>query len=86
VSEPNGEFPKCTEDDQAWRKEFSPGALLWVTLLGQARKVTRRIFILGKAVCAARQSDELPKKDAHMIPSADRQGKPVNSLQIQSII
>ena len=20
-----GEFPKCTEDDRAWRKEFSPG-------------------------------------------------------------
>jgi hypothetical protein len=33
-------FPKCTEDDRACRKEFSPGALLSVTFLGQARKVT----------------------------------------------
>jgi len=37
---PKGEFPKCTEGDRAWRKEFSPGALLWVTFLGHARKVT----------------------------------------------
>jgi hypothetical protein len=36
-----GEFPKCTEDDRAWRKEFSPGALLSVTFLGHARKVTK---------------------------------------------
>ncbi|OGW34931.1 MAG: hypothetical protein A2010_05145 [Nitrospirae bacterium GWD2_57_9] len=28
-----GEFPKCTEDGRAWRKEFSPGALLSVTFL-----------------------------------------------------
>jgi hypothetical protein len=28
-----GEFPKCTEDDRACRKGFSPGALLWVTFL-----------------------------------------------------
>jgi hypothetical protein len=37
-----GEFPKCTEDDRAWRKEFSPGALLSVTFLGHARKVTKK--------------------------------------------
>ena len=37
---PKGEFPKCTEDDRACRKGFSPGALLSVTFLGHARKVT----------------------------------------------
>ncbi len=40
-----GEFPKCTEDDRACRKGFSPGALLWVTFLGQARKVTKNDYI-----------------------------------------
>ena len=39
-----GEFPKCTEDDRAWRKEFSPGALLSVTFLGRARKATKKSF------------------------------------------
>ncbi len=41
VRSPKGEFPKCTEDDRACRKGFSPGALLWVTFLGHARKVMR---------------------------------------------
>jgi hypothetical protein len=33
-----GKFPKCTEDDRAWRKEFSPGALLWVAFLWARKK------------------------------------------------
>ena len=66
-------FPKCTEDDRAHREEFSSGALLWVTFLGHARKVTVRRE--GSAARPAYQhedtvyfrhaawpSDELPKK------------------------
>ena len=43
-----GEFPKCTEDDRACRKGFPPGALLWVTFLGHARKVTtgEKMFVI----------------------------------------
>ncbi len=46
---PKGEFPKCTEDDRACRKEFLPGALLWVAFLGHARKATKkRIMNFGE--------------------------------------
>jgi len=31
-------FSKCTEDDRVWRKEVSPGALLWVTFLRASKK------------------------------------------------
>ena len=40
---PQGEFPKCPEDNRVRRKEFSPGALLWVTFVGHARKVTKAL-------------------------------------------
>ena len=46
----DGEFPKCPEDDRARRKEFSPGALLWVTFLGRARKVTKASCPKNKTV------------------------------------
>jgi hypothetical protein len=38
-------FPKWSDDDRACRKEFSPGAVHWVTVLGQAGKVTKACLI-----------------------------------------
>jgi hypothetical protein len=39
-----GEFPKCTEDDRAWRKEFSPvpflGHLSWARKKGEKKSKT----------------------------------------------
>jgi len=64
---PQGEFPKCTEDDRACRKGFSLGALLSVTFLGQARKVTRenksiwiftRLFFWGAHRSAAQHASK----------------------------
>jgi hypothetical protein len=45
---PQAEFPKCTEDDRAWRKEFPPGALLWSPFLGtqerREKTAARKVF------------------------------------------
>ena len=35
-------FPKCTEDDRACRKGFSPGALLSVPFLGKKKGDNKR--------------------------------------------
>jgi len=40
----SGEFPKCTRTTEHGVKVFSAGALLGVTFLGQARKVTRDLW------------------------------------------